>query len=591
MRNLVLLLLVIAVFSIISFGQDAGGSTDDADRNDPDSADVDPDDSENGDAASGGSTATGQQPASDDGAGIASNNGTEPQPASPHPTSSSPDSDSNSTAPDSPMASLYVFMSKPGLGSSIATSVFKESHLVAPYNSCRLATGDSTRLDEKSDCFIDDEFNDRVTFEIIYRVHPAAIQKSFDNHPPALLMLGDSAQNAESNISSTVVELADSTAKIFVEYRCRSGKNGEISLQLRLQIADGETNVLEIFWKKKCQSGPNSAMEFGYVVQDKDTGEQEHHEFPTEADAPYIVAPGDVSTEMYLKLTVPGAQQTFLAPFVYPRDPDIVTVSVRGNHPKGGVLQGLQASTIQLNYECAMKGSSDVLVSVGIPPFNNVTTTFEKECGGNIASQLRIGNEEGGSDIVDQGKPTSKYMVSIDHIGTEHSEEHLHLPGNQSDWTIFLSNADGDGDGAVAKDSAVYLGRIGVTVEKHDVIAAVTPSLSVRGSLGWRDAGNLGSELYPGDNVRLSFHFACKRKGESRLLITIPLRDYDNLEFGIAKECDHEASAHKSRQWVLTVDNVFWGTSLIFLGALAVYCLRRRGKDSPGFTRVPVEEQ
>lgn len=203
---------------------------------------------------------------------------------------------------------------------------------------------------------------------------------------------------------------------------------------------------------------------------------------------------------------------------------------------------------------------------------------------------MRIGNEEGGSDIVDNGKPTPRYMVSIDHIGTEHSEEHLHLPGNQSDWTIYLSNADGDEDGAVAKDSAVYLGRIGVTVENHDVIAAVTPRLSMHGSLGWRDQANSGNELYPGDDIRLSFHFACKRRGESRLLITIPLRSYDTLEFGIAKECDHEASAHKSKQWVLTVDSVFWGTSLIFLGAMAVYCLRRRGKDSSGFSRVPVTE-
>lgn len=191
---------------------------------------------------------------------------------------------------------------------------------------------------------------------------------------------------------------------------------------------------------------------------------------------------------------------------------------------------------------------------------------------------------------MDEGKPTPKYMVGIQHIGTEHSDAHLHLPGNQSDWVIYLSNGETDQEGVVARDSAIQIGRIGVTIEKPEVVAAI-PKLSTRGSLGWRDLPNADKEVYTGEVYRITFHFACRRVGESRLLVTIPLRDYDTLEFGVAKECDHGGTAHKSKEWVLTVGNAFWGAILILIGGVTVYCLKRRGKDTGRFARVPVTEQ
>lgn len=192
---------------------------------------------------------------------------------------------------------------------------------------------------------------------------------------------------------------------------------------------------------------------------------------------------------------------------------------------------------------------------------------------------------------MDEGKPTPKYMLGIEHIGTEHSDAHLHLPGNQSDWVIFLSNGDKNQEGAVARDSAIQMGRIGVTVEKPEIVYAVSPKLSSHGPVGWREISNVDNNVYAGEVYRISFHFVCRQIGESRLLVTIPLRDYDTLEFGVAKQCDHVGTAYKSKEWVLTVGNVFWGAILILIGGAAVYCLRRRGKDTAGFARVPVTEQ
>lgn len=186
--------------------------------------------------------------------------------------------------------------------------------------------------------------------------------------------------------------------------------------------------------------------------------------------------------------------------------------------------------------------------------------------------------------------PTPKYMVGIENIGTEHSEEHLHLPGNQSDWAIYMTYGKPDSDGVVSKDSALHIGRIGVTVEHPVTIAVSNPRVSAPGTLGWRDVTNSENALRPGDKLRVSFHFVCRKLGESRLLITVPILDYDTLEFGIAKECDHVGTAHKSKQYVLTVGNVFWGFIVVAIAG-GIFYVRGRRKENAGFARVPVTEK
>lgn len=205
--------------------------------------------------------------------------------------------------------------------------------------------------------------------------------------------------------------------------------------------------------------------------------------------------------------------------------------------------------------------------------------------------ELSIGSSEGAFDIVDLGKPTPKYMVAIDNIGKPHSEEHLHLPSNQSDWVIYLAYADGSG-GEVTKDASLHSGRVHVTVEHPDVLVAMSPIISRKESLGWSDVQSPDNMIRAGDKVRISFRFVCRKAGESRVLISLPLVHYDPLEFGIAKECDHaEAIPHKSKQWVLTVGNVFWGLVLLVIGSFALLLFRNRNKPQKGFAPVSTTER
>lgn len=192
----------------------------------------------------------------------------------------------------------------------------------------------------------------------------------------------------------------------------------------------------------------------------------------------------------------------------------------------------------------------------------------------------------GSSDVVKNGEPTSSFLVGIQHIGTEHSDEHLHLPGNQSDWTVFIANTE-DG-GPKSLEAALHIGRITLTVEHPENVAALDPRINAKRAYGWSEIPNSGYTLHPGSNLKLVLHLVCKRIGESRILITIPILQYDTVEFGIAKRCTHVGKARRSRQLVFTAGNLMVIVAAVCVAA-AVVLIRRRNT-LKGFESLPVSD-
>lgn len=213
------------------------------------------------------------------------------------------------------------------------------------------------------------------------------------------------------------------------------------------------------------------------------------------------------------------------------------------------------------------------------------------ECGGAVPHLLAIGSKEDSADIVEFGKPTPRYQVGIEHLGTAHSDEHLHLPPSQSMWTVYLTYGDTKSEQVVSKDSSIYLGRVAVTVENPDTIVALAPEVSRKGSLGWIDVMNGDNVVHTGEQLRIKFRFACRKAGESRLLFSLPLVHYDMLEFGVAKECDHaEAIARHSSPFYLTAGSLFWGVIVLFICGCLIFLRRYRSTGFKGFELVPTDE-
>lgn len=211
------------------------------------------------------------------------------------------------------------------------------------------------------------------------------------------------------------------------------------------------------------------------------------------------------------------------------------------------------------------------------------------DCGGQVPKNLQIGTSIGLSNVVKSGEPASEYLVGIQHIGTAHSDEHLHLPGNQSDWQIFLTNKhEGDKQPPQASESALRIGRIAVTVENTKNVAVLDPNIFSKDALRRGSVPNSGYVVHSGQSLKMSFHFLCKREGESRIIITVPILQYENVEFGIAKECSHAAIARKSQQLVLTAGH---GIALVMLlVAVIIGVIFGRRRNQKEFAPIPLTE-
>lgn len=280
---------------------------------------------------------------------------------------------------NSPLALIYINTEQPGLGSLMTHPVFKESVLVGKFNSCKLSAEDPTKLANETDCFRDHEYNDRLTFEVNYKLPGSTVQDTFKSKPPALSMLAQSTNYADAGLHEVVVQAEDSIAKVTVAYRCKRDADGLLSLKLTMQFTNDDDSVVTLLWTKQCRGGVNSEIEFGYTSQKDANGALLYHPFGSSADPLVVVVPSDKSTEVYAKLLKAGAQQEFLSPYVRSDDASTVQVAVRGNHPSGGVLRGLEVTLFQVSYECLTgKGSTKILVSVAIPPFLNLTASWEK---------------------------------------------------------------------------------------------------------------------------------------------------------------------------------------------------------------------
>lgn len=281
----------------------------------------------------------------------------------------------------SPLKSLYVYAKKPGLGSSLTDPVFKGNMFVGLFNSCTSHVSNQVLSSvNDSACFLDDEYNDRLTFEMTYLTSGDVIEDAFEKHPPQLKLQDSISEVAGPTVSVTDVNKMASTAKVTIMYNCKTGSSGTISLVLDLWFGMSENSSLSIPWTKNCRTGKNKQIKFGYVLDNNNVNFND-----TQVPA-MTVTPSDVSTEVFLKLEQPGAQQAFLAPFVISSNPEITDVTVRGNHPSGGVLQGLEQTTFQVSYNCEQKGSTEIGVSVAIPPFDNLTTSWTK---GKFQSEIK----------------------------------------------------------------------------------------------------------------------------------------------------------------------------------------------------------
>lgn len=263
---------------------------------------------------------------------------------------------------------------KPALGMFDVEAVFTENHLTPEYNSC---TWDTPTNSNSTDCVVDNEYNDRIMFDMEMQFEHEYFRRFLAAKSPIIETQTSASSIATPTISDVSVN-GEKRSMVTVFYNCRSDANGFIALRMSIYFSDNERDTLQVIWHKKCSNGQNDRISSGYLTGDFSKGTQDLQDFGQDTAALLKVSPSDVTTEFFLKLDSTGSYQEFSPPYLTSSDTDTVSLSIRGNHPRGGVLEGLQVSTFQVVYDCHRQGEATIEANVGIPPFNNVSAMWKK---------------------------------------------------------------------------------------------------------------------------------------------------------------------------------------------------------------------
>lgn len=197
-----------------------------------------------------------------------------------------------------------------------------------------------------------------------------------------------------------------------------------------------------------------------------------------------------------------------------------------------------------------------------------------------------IGTSSGASDIVKNGIVSAAYKMREEHIGQAHSAEHVHLGGNITFWDAYITVNSTDAYRQEAS-AGIHLGSITVTVEKPDTLYVPSPQAVGDGHMSLPGGGIV---VKSGRVVEIQFWLLCRKKGESRVMVSIPMLHYDTVEFGFAKECTHVPAVHQE-ELAFTVGTA---TTLIIMflvvACIASYMWLRRRMRQQRYKPVPQVE-
>jgi len=375
--------------------------------------------------------------------------------------------------------------------------IFEEGKLMGTWATCM----DSNF--SESDCFVEDQYSDLLGMEFLFEEGDYVLDE------PTITATGG---KAKPSIYEYVKDDMDGYGEFQVLYNCQ-GTSEDISV-ITMVVKVTTSESIKISWGKRCQTGANDRIVFGYYDDD-----DVEHEF--EGDNTLEVPENDPATRLYLRMKEQPRHQSFETPIFNIADSKIVTASARG---VGGAVFS-DASTIDVQYTCLKKGTTDVRVEIRIPPWDPLKATLKKSCSGKGNSGANAGifvkTADGGVPVVEEGAAVNDYSTKAGDIFGG-SPPVIDVDKNSE---VFIVTNANDGDEEVSIDS------VSVSVEQTGVLY---------GRVMAKDAtymGVNGAIISPGDAYKLNVHFVCKAKGESRVVVSLVQYQYDNIEFAMTKKC------------------------------------------------------
>lgn len=379
-------------------------------------------------------------------------------------------------------------------------------------------------------------YADRITFDFFYAETAVYTISKPECH-------ADNPNVASPKVSDFQLDEDEHSGTFSILYDCRKTADDSTvqNATLVVQIAVVGEHVARFAFRKTCGGGRHRYIEFGYYEDsENDAAEVSRKPFPhvrrARADdggegegegarlEPMVVGPHVSSTKVYMLLHPPAETQEF---FHVSTRAEGKTVSVSAQGPLfGGVLDQGRAAVVYIFYECHDMGRVTISLTIPLAPFDDLRAQWTKDCGGGAAAGISIGSSATlPNDIVQRGVAHARWQQALRATSARVGEDAPVVNASTRVKDFWVTN-----DG-VAMRTATEM----VTVEKQDVVLAyATRSSATRGALYWSEGGSI---IPSGGRQRLRLRMVCLKKGRSVVVVTMPIRSFNNIDFGFVKEC------------------------------------------------------
>jgi hypothetical protein len=457
-------------------------------------------------------------------------------------------------------AALNMSLLAPG---GMATAVLERGKAVGDFAACTEATSGT--------CWSEDVFDDRAHFDL--RFDPEAVSNA--ELTELLTGLGgdhlaprvrSSTGRANPSVPEVKIDAASASGTITVKYRCAGGGAGNETSFLTMHVPLSVSSSVNISWTKVCGSGPMEHLKFGYLDHNRKSvlfnGDGTHGD---EKEVGLEVSPHDLSTILTLQLEAPVYALDFHAPFVTSSRPDDVQHFVRGARSDGTMLSIVppEVTEVSIMYECKASVSAEFSVTIGIPPWKNLTASWTKDCGGRVPKSLLVGTTISSSfDVLQSGELSQSFNVSGLASAYEARRRNVYFYDEDAHAALFyLTNAD--------DTSNIRIQSVTVTMMPSGLMSTEIENPTLQPLIGDGYLSRSGATLGRHEAKRLALHFYCRSAGDVVVLVTLATLLYQNVEFGFVKACKEGKVYHHS---ALTAGSFMTAIFLAFLATAAMGC-------------------
>lgn len=438
-------------------------------------------------------------------------------------------------------------------------TLFENGAFVGPFAEAPTSTNiDAISSSETERWYLDNAYNDRISFKLDYTPDSTDYKIS----EPTIAVTSDSGIKPQVQDFQNDPENGDGS--FTVVYRCLADGPEESYISLHLPVTGSHS--VDTAWKKVCGRGRYEHVEFGFISHNMETVLfNKDGTYGTEEQKALEVGPLDTSTELSMKLVSPAYTLDFGDPYVA-SDSSYVSANLR-NTVAGGTVNSDTATKFSVVYECHATETANIMFSVAIPPWDNITVSWRKDCGGRHSQSLLIGtNGPGTVDVIHDGELNSEYNITdASYIGDVQGSV-KEIPGNVDYKRFYITNSD--------DTSEIQIQTPSMTMSDPGVVTTLVETPMVASS---SYISATGATIERKTTKSLYLHFICKKEGMSLILVTLPVLRYKNIEFGFLKQC-FAPKVHRQSGFLQTAGSLMAAIFFLVLfggGAAWVYWRRR----------------